>query len=132
VVAVTQIADGVFRVEVEGRFETVYIAGPPDDRWVFWDGRVYRGDFTDRSGRARPRRGDRGSLRQSLTAPMPAKVLKVMVAAGKAVKKGDTIVLLEAMKMELPMRSPADGTVAAVACREGDLVQADAVLVELE
>ena len=47
-------------------------------------------------------------------------------------RKGDTVVLLEAMKMELPLRAPADGTVAAVHCREGELVQAESVLVELQ
>jgi len=129
--AITQIAEGAFRVDVGGRYETVYVAGPPDNRWIFWNGHVFRGDFSGREHET-ARRGDRASLRQSLAAPMPAKVLKVMVAPGAAVKKGDTIVLLEAMKMELPMRSPADGTVAAVNCREGDLVEADAVLVDLE
>ena len=47
-------------------------------------------------------------------------------------RKGDTVVLLEAMKMELPLRAPADATVAAVHTRDGELVQADAVLVELQ
>jgi biotin carboxyl carrier protein len=61
---------------------------------------------------------------------MPATVLKVHVAPGQPVKKGDTVVVLEAMKMELPVRAPGDGTVSAVLCREGDLVPADATLVE--
>jgi biotin carboxyl carrier protein len=62
---------------------------------------------------------------------MPATVLKVHVKAGDSVKKGDTVVLLEAMKMELPLRAPGDAIVQAVHCRDGDLVQADAVLVDL-
>jgi len=57
--------------------------------------------------------------------------LKVFVQPGAVVKKGDTMLLLEAMKMELPLRAPDAATVAAVLCREGDLVQAGAVLVEL-
>jgi acetyl/propionyl-CoA carboxylase alpha subunit len=65
-----------------------------------------------------------------LTAPMPATVIKVSVKPGDAVKKGDAIVVLEAMKMELPLRASGDGVVSAVRCREGELVQADAVLVE--
>ena len=63
---------------------------------------------------------------------MPATVLRVLVAPGTAVKKGDTVVLLEAMKMELPIRAPADATVTAVNCREGELVQPDTILIELE
>jgi 3-methylcrotonyl-CoA carboxylase alpha subunit len=77
------------------------------------------------------RRRSAGSTAGALTAPMPATVLKVHVRPGDRVKKGDTVVLLEAMKMELPVRSPADATVAAVLCREGELVQADATLLEL-
>jgi 3-methylcrotonyl-CoA carboxylase alpha subunit len=64
-------------------------------------------------------------------APMPATVIKIDVKPGDAVKKGDVLVVLEAMKMELPLRAPADGTVAAVRCAAGDLVPAEAVLVEL-
>jgi biotin carboxyl carrier protein len=50
---------------------------------------------------------------------------------GARVKKGETLVILEAMKMELPLRASADATVTAVGCREGELVQPETVLVEL-
>jgi acetyl-CoA carboxylase biotin carboxylase subunit len=92
-----------------------------------WNGFAPAAAHTERT----VRRGSSGSAAGALTAPMPATVLKVHVQAGDQVKKGDTVVLLEAMKMELPVRSPADATVAAVLCREGELVQADATLVEL-
>ena len=62
----------------------------------------------------------------------PATVVKVLIHAGTAVKKGTVLVLLEAMKMELPLRAPADSVVAAVHCREGELVQAGALLVDLQ
>jgi 3-methylcrotonyl-CoA carboxylase alpha subunit len=65
-----------------------------------------------------------------VTAPMPATVLRINVMPGDAVKKGDVLVLLEAMKMELPVRATDAGVVAAVRCREGELVDADAVLLE--
>jgi 3-methylcrotonyl-CoA carboxylase alpha subunit len=63
---------------------------------------------------------------------MPATVIKVLVAPGSVVKKGDTVIVLEAMKMELPIRAPGDATVTAVHCREGELVQPDTVLIELK
>jgi biotin carboxyl carrier protein len=126
----TRVADGIFRVDVDGRRETVYVAGAPGDQWIFWNGRVYRGDFRDAGPKRRARA--RGAGTQALAAPMPATVVKLVANVGQQVKKGDTIVVLEAMKMELPIRAPADGTIAAVHCREGELVQADATLVELE
>jgi len=127
---VTRVGNGVYRVEDDGRSELVYVAGSANDQWVFVDGRVFRGDLGD--VRDRPRRSARVDGPQALTAPMPATVIKVLVQPGAAVKKGDTIVLLEAMKMELPIRAPADATVKAVHCRDGELVQPDTTLVELE
>ena len=126
--AVTRIGDGVYRVEIDGRAEVVYVAGTASDRWVFWNGRVFRG-ASEEPLAARP--SARRDARQALSAPMPATVLSVLVKTGATVKRGETLVILEAMKMELPLRSSADATVAAVHCREGDLVQPDTVLVEL-
>jgi biotin carboxyl carrier protein len=127
----TRLSEGVYRVEHEGRAHLVYVAGSPAgdaDVWAFWNGEVFRGHAHQRPAAPRPRQID---APQSLSAPMPATVIAVLVEPGAIVKKGDTVVLLEAMKMELPVRSPADGMVKSVRCRAGDLVQPDAVLVEL-
>jgi biotin carboxyl carrier protein len=128
---VTRIGVGAYRVvDSSGRSEVVYVAGSPDDRWVFWNGHVFRGDFSGRA--SREQRGARGAGTHPLTAPMPATVLEVLVKPGDTIKKGDIVVVLEAMKMELPVRAPGDGVVAAVLCREGELVQADAMLVAFQ
>ena len=130
---VGRIGDGVFRVEHDGGFDLVYVAGEPERPWAFWNGRVYQGPFDEVPSALTGLVGSAGrsDAPQAIAAPMPAKVLKVLVAAGAAVKKGETLIVLEAMKMELPLRAPADATVAAVRCREGDLVQPDTVLVVL-
>ena len=62
---------------------------------------------------------------------MPATVIEIKVAPGDAVKRGDILIVLEAMKMELPVRAPGDGTVKAIHCRPGDLVQPDTSLIDL-
>ena len=126
---VTRTGDGVCRVDVDGRQEVVYVAGPHGDRWAFWNGLVFRErDSRDpvSAGATVPR-----DARQSLTAPMPATVLDVLVSPGTVVKKGATLVIIEAMKMELPLRSAADATVTAVHCKAGQLVHPETVLVEL-
>ncbi len=56
------------------------------------------------------------------------KVFKVEAKVGQAVKKGDAVVILEAMKMEIPVVAPQDGTVASIEVNVGDPVEAGAVL----
>jgi biotin carboxyl carrier protein len=62
---------------------------------------------------------------------MPATVLSVVANVGQAVTAGETVLILEAMKMELPVRAPRDGVVSAIHCREGELVQPGVTLVEI-
>ncbi len=63
-----------------------------------------------------------------LTALMPGRVVKIMAAAGTTVKKGQALMILEAMKMEHTIVSPREGVIERVAFRENDLVPADALL----
>lgn len=65
---------------------------------------------------------------EEITAPMPGTILKVLVSAGQSVKAGDTVVILEAMKMENEITSPADGTITAVCVNQGDSVDAGKVI----
>jgi len=67
-----------------------------------------------------------------LEAPMPGQVTRVMVAAGDAVKKGQPLVAVEAMKMEHMIRAPRDGKVRSVAVQAGAMVGGGEPLVELE
>ncbi len=64
-------------------------------------------------------------------APMPGTLIKVKVKPGDAVKKGDVLCVLEAMKMENDIMAPADGVVATVEATQGSSVATDAVLVTL-
>lgn len=65
---------------------------------------------------------------ETVTAPMPGTILAVNVSNGAAVKKGDVIMVLEAMKMENEIVAPADGTVASVNVTKGSSVETGAVL----
>jgi acetyl-CoA carboxylase biotin carboxyl carrier protein len=67
-----------------------------------------------------------------VTAPMGGKIIDVKVKAGDTVNEGDEVIILEAMKMELPVVASESGTVKEVKCKSGDAVETDAVLVVLE
>jgi 3-methylcrotonyl-CoA carboxylase alpha subunit len=67
-----------------------------------------------------------------LLAPMPGKVLEIRVEAGQSVSEGDTLLIMEAMKMELAIKAPADGQVAEIAVAAEDIIEADALLIALE
>ncbi len=64
----------------------------------------------------------------AVSAPMPGKILAVKASAGQAVKKGDVIMVLEAMKMENDIVAPQDGTIAAINVAVGDSVEPGAAL----
>ncbi|HEX9288785.1 MAG TPA: biotin/lipoyl-containing protein [Anaeromyxobacteraceae bacterium] len=70
--------------------------------------------------------------RQTLVSPMPGKVVKVLARAGDAVKEGQGIVVVEAMKMENELKSPKDGTVVEVHVVEGQAVEGGAKLAIVE
>lgn len=67
----------------------------------------------------------------SITAPMPGTILKVNVSNGQAVKKGDVLFILEAMKMENEIMAPSDGTVSGVSVAQGATVEAGTALCTL-
>ena len=119
---------GSLRIAAE-RSTTAWAVAADDVKWVFVDGRVFE--------LVEVRPGDRARQRWhhvhpgSLTAPMPATVRRVAVKVGDTVTRGDTLVILEAMKMELPVRAHATGTIRAVHCHEGELVQPGLVLIEI-
>ena len=73
--------------------------------------------------------GGQGAVK--VNAPMPGKILSVKASAGQAVKKGEVLLILEAMKMENEVVAPQDGTVASINVAAGDSVEAGAVLATL-
>ena len=73
--------------------------------------------------------GAAGSIK--VEAGAAGKIFKVEANVGQAVKKGDAVIILEAMKMEIPVVAPEDGTVASIDVAVGDTVEAGAVLATL-
>jgi biotin carboxyl carrier protein len=126
---VTRVDAGRYRVsDGTGRWD-VAVAGDDGDLWIFVDGMVQQ--VAVGTAEAAPPRRHRQWADGDLAAPMPATVVRVMVAPGDRVSLGDTLVVLEAMKMEMPVRASRDGTVADVRCQAGDLVQPGTPLLTL-
>jgi biotin carboxyl carrier protein len=113
--------------EPSGSTRLVHVASSREGHWIHVDGDV----FLMQSGHADPPVGSATDLLGGLTAPMPATVLSIVAPAGTHVATGDVVLILEAMKMELPIRAPREGTVAAIHCTEGQLVQPGIALVEI-
>ena len=117
---------GPIRLKMGTRPLSFHCVRDGDEVHLFWEGVAYRLRL-EREG-ARPAHRALGSLE----APMPGKVIAIKAAPGDAVRKGDELLVVEAMKMENALRAPRDGVVKAFRARVGDMVNPGAVLVELE
>lgn len=125
---VQPVGDGTYRIAGGEENVTAYVYGTGDKRWVFLRGEVFE---LEMSAEAHPAR-ETTATHETLSAPMPATVVRILNKSGDEVRKGDIVIVLEAMKMELPVRAPRDGRVTGVRCKEGDLVQPDVPLMELD
>ena len=103
------------------------VPAPHHRYWVQADGVTTQLTWLSPLPEPDERREGQGSLR----APMPGYIRAVLAAPGQQVRKGETLLILEAMKMEHSIRAPYDGTVTTIAHRNGDMVQADTVLLEI-
>jgi 3-methylcrotonyl-CoA carboxylase alpha subunit len=91
-----------------------------------YEGETWTIETAEKGSRARAKHRD-----QSMSAPMPGVVLKILIETGAVVTKGTPLLILEAMKMEHQITAPRDGTVSAINCKEGELVQPGLDLVTL-
>ena len=73
-----------------------------------------------------------GAGANRIEAGAAGKVFKIEAKVGQTVSKGDTVIILEAMKMEIPMVSPVDGTIASIDCAVGDPVEAGSLLATVD
>lgn len=127
--SVESIGDGWYLVTDSTRRWRVAVASTADYEWVFIEGQVAR---LDADARNAGRRRSRGLGDAGVMSPMPATVIAINATPGQTVSHGDTLIVLEAMKMELPIKAPRDGVIKAVHCARGDLVQPGVNLLEFE
>jgi 3-methylcrotonyl-CoA carboxylase alpha subunit len=115
--------------EMDGRAWPAEVERTPAGMVVKTSGRTYTFEWAAGEQHAAQAESHR---QRGLTAPMPGLVLKVLVRSGEKVRAHQTLIVLEAMKMEHNIEAPYDGTVKKVNCAEGGRVAEGAVLIELE
>lgn len=127
---VAETAPNVFSVLIGGRSHEVYVTPfSASQVQLQTDGHEFTGEVLDpRSWRGRRQGGAEMEGRQHIGAPMPGKVVRLLVKAGEAVEAGQGLLVVEAMKMQNEIRSPKSGTVEQVLVAEGQAVNAGEVL----
>jgi len=129
-----RISDHSLSMLIGSSSVTAYIVQSGDDILVSIAGEVY--SFSRKAGGSKHARdlalGLAGGGLLEISSPMPGKVVKVNVSEGDPVKKGESVAVVEAMKMENDLRCPADAVVKRVSAKAGDQVGAGQPIVELE
>jgi biotin carboxyl carrier protein len=118
--------EGRWAIEHGGHTETAITAKAPEGVWIGIEGSGALWQARPASSRTR-----QAAVDADVRAPMSATVVRVLVTPGQQVAEGDILVVIEAMKMEMPLRATHAAVVKAVHCREGELVQSAALLIEL-
>jgi biotin carboxyl carrier protein len=124
----TRISRSAYSILLGGRSIEVTAEETASGLLIRVNGREFQVEIFDpRSWRRRRGAGIELEGRQQLVAPMPGKIVRVLIAAGEQVSSGQGLLVIEAMKMQNEIRSPKSGTVEKVA-REGQTVNAGEVL----
>lgn len=134
------VEDKIFEVEliktengrldflINGKHVTAYVSSDGARRWVTVNGQTFV--LTKSSG---TKRGSAGHEHASeLAAPMPGQIRSVNVSEGEAVSKGQTLLVLEAMKMEIRIQAPFDGIAKELRVKVGQIVEREQILAKME
>jgi biotin carboxyl carrier protein len=126
-VQVLRAVNGRMDLLVDGQRVTAYVSSDMAKRWVTVDGKTSM--LTKTSG---AKQGVRHDHAGGLIAPMPGQIRSVSVSVGDAVKKGQTLLTMEAMKMEIRIQALTDGIVNRLLVKQGQTVEREQVLIEIE
>ena len=126
---IVRAKDGKLDLLIDGKRVTAYVSSDNAKRWVTINGQTL---MLTKSSEAR--RGSHAGHHAAgeLTAPMPGQVRAVNVGEGDAVTKGQTLLVLEAMKMEIRIHAPQDGIVKRLFVKQSQTVEREQVLIEIE
>ncbi|MDI3527649.1 MAG: hypothetical protein PWR03_1832 [Tenuifilum sp.] len=135
-VDIAQVENGVYSIIHNGKSYNIEII-PGDGPKNYFVNTFYNSqeveiiDAQSRYQRSRKALEDQGADKV-ISTPMPGRVVKIPVAEGEPVEKGTTVIVISAMKMESEYKSPVDGVVKKIHVKEGDNINANQPLVEIE
>jgi len=127
-VEVLRAENGHLDLLIGGKRVSAYVSSDNAKRWVTMNGQTF---VLTKSSGARPSGQGHHHAAGELTAPMPGQVRAVNVSEGEAVMKGQTLILLEAMKMEIRIQAMQDGIVSKLYIEQGQTVEREQILVEI-
>lgn len=129
-VEILQVRDGRLDLLIDGKHIAAYVSSDEVKRWVTINGQTFVLTKSSDAKRSGGKHDHAGALR--VMAPMPGQVRAVNVSEGEAVTKGQTLLVLEAMKMEIRIHALQDGMIKKLLVQQGQTVDREQVLVEIE
>ena len=123
-----EIKPGQLTIKVGERVTKSVITEGEKEKYIFIDGDVFRVKPVELTGKKKTKKKEEGDL----NSPISGKVVNVKVKKGDLVKKGDVLMVIEAMKMEYLIRAPFDGKVENVNFKEKDLIEIGEITVDLK
>lgn len=129
-IASKSISPSQLRLQARDRSMNLFFATTPEGTWIWFEGRARFVRDVDQHRRRASRRP--GETAGEVTPPTPATVVKVLTGVGASVQKGDPLVVVSAMKMEITLSAPYTGTVRAVNTAAACQVCPGEILVEID
>ena len=126
------INDNEWLLDVDGHPIRACLAARGSETWIFIDGETYLVEEADAADRRPRRRGGPDDQSRQVTPPMPAAVIRIMVAEGDLVNRGQPLIVLSAMKMETTLAAPYRGAVKKINAAVGAQVMPGEILMEIE
>ena len=130
--SIIEVEPGIYSILVDGRSHEAKVVPGPQGFYVDLNGERRVVDIRDPRNVSRTGAAAHGDGRQNVSAPMPGKVVRVLVNEGDEVGAGAGLVVVEAMKMQNEMKAPKAGRILFVKAKQGDTVAAGEVLVAIE
>ncbi len=128
----TLVSDNLINMEINGKRVNAFVVDAPDGKTIMIGGLSCLVRDADTMGQKRA--GRKGPVNQpdTVTPPIPAVVVRIMVSPGDSVEKGQGVIVVSAMKMETTLNAPYDGEVTGINVAEGDKVSPGQILVDIE